>query len=78
MHAAVTLFDCFFDRFFDLVFDERVEILDLFACRAMLFGPPFGVLNKPDLPEPLLFRNTVCGLHMLPAALHKDTLVHAM
>eukprot|EP00957_Ditylum_brightwellii_P015978 1203628-Ditylum_brightwellii.AAC.1 len=74
VHAVVTLFDCFFD----LVFDEHVEILDLFACQAALFGLPFGVLDKPDLPEPLLFCDTVCGLNMLPAALHKVALIRAM
>eukprot|EP00957_Ditylum_brightwellii_P034872 2642683-Ditylum_brightwellii.AAC.1 len=74
VHVAVVLFD----SFFDLVFDECVEILDLFAYQAMLFGLPFGIFNKPNLPEPLLFCNTVCGLHMLPTALHKVTLVRAI
>eukprot|EP00957_Ditylum_brightwellii_P211404 15366135-Ditylum_brightwellii.AAC.2 len=74
VHVMVVLFDCFFN----LVFDKCVEILDLFACQAAPFGPPFGVLSKPDLPEPLLFRNTMCGLIMLPAALHKVALVCAM
>eukprot|EP00957_Ditylum_brightwellii_P159573 12147159-Ditylum_brightwellii.AAC.1 len=40
MHVMVALFD----HFFDLVFDKHVEILDLFACQAALFGPPFSIL----------------------------------
>eukprot|EP00957_Ditylum_brightwellii_P069497 5277408-Ditylum_brightwellii.AAC.1 len=67
VHVAVALFDCLFN----LVFDERIEVLDLFACQAAPFGSPFGILNKPDLPEPLMFRNTACGLNVLPAGLHK-------
>eukprot|EP00957_Ditylum_brightwellii_P161317 12282793-Ditylum_brightwellii.AAC.1 len=67
VHAAVALFDCFFD----LVLDRQVEILDLFACQAMLFGLPFNVLYKLDLLELLLFYVAVCGLNVLPAALHK-------
>eukprot|EP00957_Ditylum_brightwellii_P166710 12690693-Ditylum_brightwellii.AAC.1 len=46
VHVAIMLFDCLFD----LVFDKCVEILYLFACHAMLFGLPFGILDKPDLP----------------------------
>eukprot|EP00957_Ditylum_brightwellii_P060902 4622622-Ditylum_brightwellii.AAC.1 len=67
-----------FDRFFDLIFDKHVDILDLFACQAVLFGLPFGVLYKPDLPEPLLFRDMVHGLNVLPAALHKVALIPVM
>eukprot|EP00957_Ditylum_brightwellii_P145389 11071533-Ditylum_brightwellii.AAC.1 len=74
VHITVALFD----HLFDLVFDEHVEILDLFACYAALFGPPFGVLDKPDLQEPLLFCDTVRGLSMLPAGLHKVALVRVM
>eukprot|EP00957_Ditylum_brightwellii_P186917 14234062-Ditylum_brightwellii.AAC.1 len=74
LHVAVALFDCFFD----LVFDEHIEILDLFACQATLFGPPFSVLDKPNLLEPLPFCDMVCGLNVLPAALHKVALVHVM
>eukprot|EP00957_Ditylum_brightwellii_P114628 8741841-Ditylum_brightwellii.AAC.1 len=54
VHVAVALFD----GLFDLVFDKRVEVLDLFACQAAPFGLSFGVLNKPDLLEPLLFCDT--------------------
>eukprot|EP00957_Ditylum_brightwellii_P025530 1930364-Ditylum_brightwellii.AAC.1 len=74
MHVMVALFGCFFD----LVFDKRTEILDLFACQAALFGPPFGVFDKPDLPEPLLFCDAVRGLNVLPVALHKVALVCIM
>eukprot|EP00957_Ditylum_brightwellii_P066502 5048878-Ditylum_brightwellii.AAC.1 len=74
VHVAVALFD----HFFDLVFDKLVEILDLFACQVMLFGLPFGVLDKLDLPEPLLFRDAMHGLNVLPVALHKVILVCAM
>eukprot|EP00957_Ditylum_brightwellii_P147967 11266688-Ditylum_brightwellii.AAC.1 len=74
MHVAVMLFD----RLFNLVFDKRVEILVLFACQVVPFGLPFGVLNKTDLPEPLLFHNMVRGLNVLPVGLHKVALVHAM
>eukprot|EP00957_Ditylum_brightwellii_P092370 7032926-Ditylum_brightwellii.AAC.1 len=70
VHVAVVLSDCFFD----LVFDKHVEILDLFACQATIFGLPFGILDKPDLPEPLLFHAVVHGLNVLPAALHKVAL----
>eukprot|EP00957_Ditylum_brightwellii_P116700 8901603-Ditylum_brightwellii.AAC.1 len=72
--VAVTLFDCIFD----LVFDKCIEILDLFACQAALFGPPFGVLDKLDMLEPLLFCDMVCGLNVLPAGLHKVALVCVM
>eukprot|EP00957_Ditylum_brightwellii_P076849 5840922-Ditylum_brightwellii.AAC.1 len=74
VHVAVALFDFFFD----LVFDKRIEILDLFACYATLFGLRFGALNKLDLPEHLLFHDMVCGLNMCPAALHKVALIHVM
>eukprot|EP00957_Ditylum_brightwellii_P061702 4682283-Ditylum_brightwellii.AAC.1 len=74
MHVVAALFD----HFFDLVFDEHVEILDLFACQVAPFGLPFGILNKLDLPEPLLFHNMVHGLNVLPVALHKVALVRAM
>eukprot|EP00957_Ditylum_brightwellii_P044527 3377522-Ditylum_brightwellii.AAC.1 len=74
VHVTVALFD----HFFDLVFDKRVEIIDLFACQATLFGPTFGVLDKPDLLEPLLFCDTVRGLNVLPATLHKVALVCVM
>eukprot|EP00957_Ditylum_brightwellii_P113268 8636815-Ditylum_brightwellii.AAC.1 len=74
VHVTVALFD----HLFDLVFDKCVEILDLFACQAAPFGLPFGILYKPDLPEPLLFRDMVRGLNMLPVALHKVALICAM
>eukprot|EP00957_Ditylum_brightwellii_P046749 3548153-Ditylum_brightwellii.AAC.1 len=74
MHDTAALFD----RLFDLVFDKRIEILDLFACQAVPFGPPFGILNKPDLPEPLLLCNTVRGLNVLPAGLYNVALVCVM
>eukprot|EP00957_Ditylum_brightwellii_P074508 5661259-Ditylum_brightwellii.AAC.1 len=67
-----------FDFLIDLVFDKCAEILDLFVYYATLFGPPFGILDKPDLPEPLLFRDMLCGLNVLPAGLHKVALVHVM
>eukprot|EP00957_Ditylum_brightwellii_P184320 14039730-Ditylum_brightwellii.AAC.1 len=38
-----------------LVAQRDRQVLNLFASQAMPFGPPFSVLNKPDLPEPLLF-----------------------
>eukprot|EP00957_Ditylum_brightwellii_P177519 13520671-Ditylum_brightwellii.AAC.1 len=82
VHVAVALidlvFDLAFDLFFDLFFEEHIEILDLFACQAAPFGMPFGVLGKPDLSEPLLFRDMVHGLNMLPAALHKVALIRTM
>eukprot|EP00957_Ditylum_brightwellii_P001039 82490-Ditylum_brightwellii.AAC.1 len=74
IHVAVALFDCLFD----LVFDKRVEILDPFAYQAALFGPPFGILDKPDLQKPLLFRDAVHGLNVLPVRLHKVALVCVM
>eukprot|EP00957_Ditylum_brightwellii_P193726 14752268-Ditylum_brightwellii.AAC.1 len=46
--------------------------------QALLFGPLFGVLDKLDLLEPLLFRDIVRGLNVLPAALHKFALVYVM
>eukprot|EP00957_Ditylum_brightwellii_P037048 2804993-Ditylum_brightwellii.AAC.1 len=67
-----------FDHLIDLVFDEYVEILDFFGTYAALFGLPFGVLDKPDLLEPLLFRDIVLGLNVLPAGLHKVALVCVM
>eukprot|EP00957_Ditylum_brightwellii_P104824 7989661-Ditylum_brightwellii.AAC.1 len=73
VHVMVVLFGCLFD----LVFDKCVEILDFFACQDVPFGLPFGVLNKPDLLEPLLCCDTVRGLNALPAALHKVALVCA-
>eukprot|EP00957_Ditylum_brightwellii_P188710 14364859-Ditylum_brightwellii.AAC.1 len=74
VHVMVALFD----YLFNLVFDKHIEILDLFACQAALFGPPFGILDKPDLPEPLLFCDTVHRLNVLPVALHKVALVCVM
>eukprot|EP00957_Ditylum_brightwellii_P025878 1957962-Ditylum_brightwellii.AAC.1 len=61
VHVIVAVFH----PFFDLVSDKCVEILDLFACHAALFGPPFGVLDKLDLPEPLLFCDVAHGLNLL-------------
>eukprot|EP00957_Ditylum_brightwellii_P143177 10909253-Ditylum_brightwellii.AAC.1 len=74
MHVVVELFD----HFFDLIFDECIEIIDLFTCQAALFGLPFGIFNKPDLPMPLLFHDAVRGLNVLPAALNKVALVCAI
>eukprot|EP00957_Ditylum_brightwellii_P082277 6256044-Ditylum_brightwellii.AAC.1 len=74
MHAAVALLD----HLVDLIFDERIEVLDFFGCQAVPFGWPFGVFYKPDLQEPLLFRNTVHGLNVLPASLSKVALVCVM
>eukprot|EP00957_Ditylum_brightwellii_P125881 9595895-Ditylum_brightwellii.AAC.1 len=74
MHVVVALFD----RLFNLVFDKCVEILDLFACQAAPFSPSFGVLNKLDLPEPLLFHDMVCRLNVLPEGLCKVILVRVM
>eukprot|EP00957_Ditylum_brightwellii_P028850 2179948-Ditylum_brightwellii.AAC.1 len=74
MHVGVALFD----HLIDIVFNECIEILDLFACQAAVFGAPFGVLDKPDQPEPLLFRDIVHGLNVLPVALHKVALIQVM
>eukprot|EP00957_Ditylum_brightwellii_P177505 13519497-Ditylum_brightwellii.AAC.1 len=60
-----------FDQLFDLFFDNFIEILDLFACYAAFFGPPFSILDKLNLLEPLLIHDIVCGLNVLPAGLHK-------
>eukprot|EP00957_Ditylum_brightwellii_P202041 15328326-Ditylum_brightwellii.AAC.1 len=46
--------------------------------QAALFDPPFSIVDKPDLPEPLLFCDAVRGLNMLPVALHKVSLICAM
>eukprot|EP00957_Ditylum_brightwellii_P183256 13959191-Ditylum_brightwellii.AAC.1 len=39
---------------------------------------PFGVFNALDLPEPLLFRNTMCWLNVFPARFSKVALVSVM
>ena len=74
MHVAVALFD----RLVDFVFDKHVQVLDLFACHVASLCVPFGVFNKPDLLEPLLFRNTVRGLNVFPARISKVALVGVM
>eukprot|EP00957_Ditylum_brightwellii_P036804 2787374-Ditylum_brightwellii.AAC.1 len=70
MHVAVAYFDCLVN----LVLDERVQILDLLACQAASLGAPFGVFNESDLPEPLLFRDTVRWLNVFLARFSKVAL----
>eukprot|EP00957_Ditylum_brightwellii_P206316 15347805-Ditylum_brightwellii.AAC.1 len=51
VHTKIMLFD----YLIDLVLHKRVEILDLFGTQAAFLGMPLGILNKMDLPKPLLF-----------------------
>eukprot|EP00957_Ditylum_brightwellii_P142731 10875880-Ditylum_brightwellii.AAC.1 len=70
MHVAVVLLDCLIN----LVFHDDVQVLDLSACQAAFLGAPLGVFNKPDLLEPLLFRNMVRWLNVLLARFNEVTL----
>eukprot|EP00957_Ditylum_brightwellii_P031770 2409197-Ditylum_brightwellii.AAC.1 len=74
MHVVVALLDCLVN----LVLEKCIEILDLFGAYAVLLGAPFGILNKADLPEPLLFCDTVSGLNMLLASIIVVALFHVM
>eukprot|EP00957_Ditylum_brightwellii_P138630 10566941-Ditylum_brightwellii.AAC.1 len=62
------------DHLIALVFDKRVQVLDLSACQAAFLGVPLSVFYNTDLPEPLLLCNTVRWLNVLLARLNKVAL----
>eukprot|EP00957_Ditylum_brightwellii_P185489 14122981-Ditylum_brightwellii.AAC.1 len=74
MYVVIALLDCAVD----LVFDKCIEILDLFGALAVLLGGPFGILNKTDLPESLLFHDMASGLNVLLASLIAVALLYVM
>eukprot|EP00957_Ditylum_brightwellii_P200705 15300138-Ditylum_brightwellii.AAC.1 len=54
--------------------ESEMSSKSLIACMswsrsliAVLPGPPFSILHKPDLPEPLLLRSAVCWLNVFLA-----------
>eukprot|EP00957_Ditylum_brightwellii_P106742 8143616-Ditylum_brightwellii.AAC.1 len=63
VHVTVALLD----YLIDLVLDKHVQVFDLSACQAAFLGVPFGVFNKLNLPEPLLFCNMVRWLNVFLA-----------
>eukprot|EP00957_Ditylum_brightwellii_P163731 12465138-Ditylum_brightwellii.AAC.1 len=65
MHDMIALLD----SLIDLVLDKCVVVFDLFGAHAMLLGTPIGILNKPDMLEPLFCCDVVSGLNMLPVSL---------
>eukprot|EP00957_Ditylum_brightwellii_P098776 7524492-Ditylum_brightwellii.AAC.1 len=66
------------DHFVNLVFEECVDILDLFGTYVVLLGTPFDTLNKTDLPQPLFFCDMVSGMNVLPASLVDVAFSHVM
>eukprot|EP00957_Ditylum_brightwellii_P180193 13725822-Ditylum_brightwellii.AAC.1 len=65
MHVVIALLHCHIN----LVLDKRIEIFDLFGAQAMLLDMPLSIINKVDLPEPLLFCDMMSGLNILPVSL---------